>query len=130
MKKTLIIGVLLLAIGAGSLVAYADTAKTSSINPRDLKSSFTAEEREAWFEEKTELKKEQIKKAVEDGRMTEAEAKEWEGHFAEMEKFHKENNFNPGECGLGTGMGMHMGKGRGNGMGMMRGNGMKRGNMR
>lgn len=132
MKKTLIIGILLISIGVGSLVAYGETIRIPGMNPRDLKSSFSIEERESWLQEKMEFKKEQIKKAVEDGRMSELEAKEWEERFAERIELQKENNFIPGECELGAGkeMKIKMMNGNGQGMRMMNGNGMRRGNKR
>lgn len=121
MKKVLLIGVLVLTLGIGSLVAYADTLKTPSIIPGNNNISLSIEDREAWFKERTEYKREQIKKALESGLITEAEAKEWEEHFKEMEEFHLETGFLPGGCG-GYGFGMGRGMGFGRGMGMMRGN--------
>jgi hypothetical protein len=114
-KKSLVVGALVLSLGIGSLVAYADTTKTPSIVPGNRNTNFNIEDREAWFKERTEFKKEQIKKALESGLITEEEAKAWEEHFEEMEEFHNKNGFMSGGCG-GKGFGM------GRGMGMMRGN--------
>lgn len=119
MKKILLTGALVLTLGIGSLVAYADTTKTPNIIPGNSNINFSIEDREEWFKERTEYKREQIKKALESGSITEEEAKAWEEHFKYMEEFHIENGFMPGGCG-GFGMGRGMGFGRG--MGMMRGN--------
>ena len=119
MKKSLLIGALVLTLGIGSLAAYADTTKTPNIIPGNTNTNFSIEDRETWFKERTEYRKEEIKKALESGLITEAEAKEWEEHFTYMEKFHNENGFMAGGCG-----GRGFGKGRG--MGMMRGNGWKK----
>ena len=119
MKKILALGALVLAVGAGSLVAYADTSPSINTNNRNVNVSI--EDRDTWFKERTEYKKEQIKKAVASGSITESEAKKWEEHFTYMENFHKENEFMPGGCG---GNSFGMGNVRGNGFrnGMMRGN--------
>ncbi len=119
MKKSLVVGALVLTLGVGSLAAYADTVKTPSVIPSNRNANMTIEDREAWFKERSEFQKEQIKNALESGRISEEEAKEWEDHFTYMEKFHNENGFMAGGCG-----GRGFGKGRG--MGMMRGNGWKK----
>lgn len=121
MKKILVLGALVLTLGVGSLAAYADTTTAPIVNPNNRNANVSIEDREAWFKERLEYKKEQIKKAVEDKLITEEEAKKWEEHFTYMENFHKENGFMPGGCG-----GNGIGKSRGRGMGMMRGNGWGR----
>lgn len=121
MKRLLVLGALMLTVGVGSLAVYADTTITPKINPRNGNVNIGVEDREIWFKERTEYKKEQIKKAVEEKLITEEEAKQWEEHFNYMEEFHHENGFMAGGCG---GNGLGMGKMRGNGFrhGMMRGN--------
>lgn len=115
MKKSLIIGAAVLGLGIGSIVSYADTAKTPNIIPENKGTNLGIEDREAWFKERSEYKKGQIEDALEKGLITEKEAKAWEEHLDYMEKFHSENGFMPGGChGNGSGMGR--------GMGMMRGN--------
>lgn len=125
MKKSLAVGALVLTLGVGSFVAYADTAKTPNIVPENRNPIFSTEDREAWFKEGTEFRKEQIKKALESGIITETEAKTWEEHFKYMDEFHTTNGFVPGGCG-GYGFGM----GRGRGMGMMGGSGFRNSMMR
>jgi hypothetical protein len=124
MKKKVITGALILVLGVGSLVAYADTASTPNVIPGRPNINFSLEDMEAWFKEKIEYKKEMVKEALEKGYITEEEAKAWEAHFLEMEELHKNNGFMPGDCG-GFGMGLGVNKGRGfgfgRGMGMMRG---------
>lgn len=119
MKKVLLTGALILTLGIGSLVAYADTARTPNIISGNRNTNLSIEDKEAWFKERTEYKKEQIKNALENGLITEEEAKVWEEHFKDMEEFHVKNGFMPGGC---SGFGMGRGIGFGRGMGMMRGN--------
>ncbi len=126
MKKTILVGALVLALGVGSLVAYADTVRTPSIIPSNKNTNFTIEDRETWVKERNEYKREQIKKALESGLITEEEARAWEEHFQEMEEFQVKNGFLPGGCGgfgMGRGVGYSRGMGFGRGMGMMRGYG-------
>ncbi len=114
MKKVLLTGALVLSLGVGSLVAYADTVKTPTIIPGNRNISLSTEDREAWVKERTEDKKEQIKNALENGVITEEEAKSWEEHVKYMEEFHGEKGFMPRVCsGLGMGRGMGFGRGRG-----------------
>lgn len=120
MKRLLVLGALILTVGVGSLAVYADTTTPPSVNPRNGNVNISLEDRETWFKERTEYKKEQINKAVEEKLITEEEAKQWEEHFTYMEEFHNENGFMPGGCG---------GNGLGKGRGMMRGNGFRHGMM-
>jgi len=116
MKRLLVLGALILTVGVGSLAVYADTTTiTPASRPINRSASITVEDRETRFKERTEYKKEQIKKALEEKLITEEEAKQWEEHFTYMEKFHNENGFMQGGCG-----GNRQGQGRGKGM--MRGN--------
>lgn len=119
MKKKIFVGALVLIIGIGSLVGYAEEVQTPNILPGYRNPAFSLEEREAWFKERTEYRKNQLKKALESGLITEEEAKVWEEHFAYMDEFHAKNDFLPGGCG-----------GFGRGMGMMRGGGFRGGMMR
>lgn len=127
MKKKVITGALIFALGVGSLVSYADTLNTPNIVPTRPNFNFTIEDREAWFKERTEYKKEMIKEALEKGYITEEEAKVWETHFLDMEEYHAKNGFIPGGCG---GFGMRLGTSEGRGFGFGRGMGMMRGNRR
>lgn len=116
MKKKVFVGVLILAIGIGSLISYGESYKTPNIIPVKGITRFTTEDRETWFKERFQFRREELKDALEKGFITEEEAKLWEDHFNYMEKFHEENNFMPFGCG---------GFGRGRGMGMMRGGGLR-----
>lgn len=117
MKRTLLVLTLVLALGIGSMVVFADTNITGRVFPGRHNETFTQEERAEWFKERTELRKEEIKKALEDGKITETQVKEWEEHFKDMEEFHKENG-----C-LGGGLVRSNGMMKGNGHGrMMKGN--------
>ena len=121
MKRTLLVLTLILALGIGTMVVFADTGKNQARLPVWHYEDMTEQEKEAWFNERNEYRneyrKEYLKEALKDGKITEAEAKEWEEHFKYMDEFHEENGY--------------MGFGCGNGRGMMRGNGhggMMRGN--
>lgn len=119
MKKKVFVGVFIFVIGIGSLIGYGESIKTPNIIPEYRNTRNTVEDREAWYKEMFQFRREELKRALEKGLITEEEAKTWEDHFNYMEKFHEENDFMPFGCG---------GFGRGRGMGMMRGNGF-RGNM-
>lgn len=78
--------------------------------------NLTEEERQELFEERkkerAEYREERIKAALEEGTITEEQAREWRAHFEEMDKFHEENGFLGGNncCdGLGQGNGHRMG---------------------
>ena len=121
MKKILGITALVLTIGVGSFVVNADSPLAPNIMPGERNSNFTIEERDAWREERHSYRRDELKKALENGEITEAEAKEWENHFDYMEEFHNKNrdkNYNF----MGRGYGGCGGNGYRGGMGMMRGN--------
>ena len=121
MKKILTVGALALAIGAGSLVVNADSPKVPNINLGEKNPNLTIEERDEWREERHSYRKDELKKALENGEITEAEFKEWEEHFDYMEEFHNKQRssnssfMNRGHGGCG-------GNGHGMGRGMMGGN--------
>lgn len=130
-KRLLIVGALVLTIGAGSLMAHADSPiripsnRMANMNMEERedwirgRNEISPEEREEWIKERNEFRKDEIKRALENKEITEAEAREWEEHFSYMEEFHnkhRDSNF------MGRG---HGGRGMGRGMGMMRGNGCR-----
>lgn len=132
MKRILLALTLVLALGIGTMVVFADSGKTQEVFPGMHYGNMTEQEREEWFNERNEYRneyrQENLKEALKDGKITEAEAKEWEEHFKYMDEFHEENGYMGGGCGNGNGMmrgnskghgGMMRGKGHG---GMMRGN--------
>jgi hypothetical protein len=102
MKKLLGIGALVLSLGIGSMLVYADTDKPLEfVSPQDSQGEI--QDRENWFKERMGWRKNQVKEALEDGLITEEQSKKWEEHFTYMEKFHSENGFMPGGC-HGNGM--------------------------
>jgi hypothetical protein len=113
MKKLLAVGTLVLTIGAGSLMAYADSP---IMIPNNTNKSTSVENKDEWFNERHSFRKEEVKRALKNGEITEVEAKEWEDHFDYMEEFHNKNRLNNNNF-MGSGCG-----GYGNGMGMMRRN--------
>ena len=121
MKRAFLVLTLVLALGIGSMVAYADSSKSETRFPGWHHENMTEQEREEWFNERNEYRdeyrKESLKEALKDGTITEAQAKEWEEHFKYEDDFHNKNGYIGGGCGRGNGMM------RGNGHGsMMRGN--------
>ncbi len=131
MKRILLILTLVLALGIGTMVAFADSGKSDTKIPGFNYENMTEQEKEEWFNERNEYRdeyrKESLKEALKDGKITESQVKEWEEHFKYEEDFHNKNGYIGGGCGRGNGMM----KGKGNGNGMMNGNGnggMMRGN--
>ena len=135
MKKILAVGALVLTIGAGSLMAYADSP---IVIPNNNNQKTSVENRDDWFKKRNEFRKDEIKRALKNGEITEVEAKEWEDHFEYMEEFHNKNRLNNnsfmggsyGGCGgnsfgMGKGMMGGSGYGMGRGMGMMRSNSLR-----
>ena len=130
MKRTLLILTLVLALGIGTMIVFADSGKTEVGFPGWHYENMTEQEREEWFNERNEYRndyrKENLKEALEDGKITEAEAKEWEEHFKYMDDFHEKNGFMGGGCGNGNGMMRGNSKGY---QGMMKGNSKRHGGM-
>lgn len=123
MKKILGVAALALTIGVGSLVVNADSPIRPNIMPGQGNPNFTIEERDAFRAERHSYRQDELKEALANGEITEAEAKEWEDHFEYMEEFHNKNrdknySFMGGRHG-GCGGNGYRG---GHGMGMMRGN--------
>lgn len=115
MKKILGVLSIVLVLGLVSTFAFAET--TTPTKSTTQPSGVSIEEKEAWFKEKIESKKEQINEALKEGTITKEKAKIWNDHFSDKEKFHKENGFMPACNGLGN-RNHHGGKGGR----MMRGN--------
>lgn len=129
MKRALLVLTLVLALGIGSMVVYADSSKSETRFPGWGNENMTEEQRTEWFNERNEYRneyrKEELKKALENGTITETESKEWEEHFKYEDDFHNKNGYIGGGCGRGNGNGMMGGNGMMNGNGnggMMRGN--------
>ena len=132
MKKTIIIAVLILALGIGSAIAYADSGSTmpfgrnfgrmpwSDSNLTEKEVDELIKERQKFHEENMEYRKEDLKKALENGEMTQKQYDSWLEHFTYMDEFHQENAFRPGCSGRGMGR-------AGRGMGMMSGFGNNKG---
>ena len=121
MKRTLLILTLVLALGIGTMAVFADSGKVEAGFPGWHHEEMTEGERQEWFNERNqyrnEYRQETLKEALKDGRITEAEAKEWEEHFKYEDDFHNKNGYIGGGCHSSNGMM------RGNGHGgMMRGN--------
>lgn len=111
MKKIIIVLSLLLTLTIGTVVAYADSNTPAMNFPWRHHNNLSEESREKLLEEREEFRKNEIERALENGTITESEAKEWEDHFDYMDEFHTKNGFIHG--GRGYGRGCH---------GMMRGN--------
>lgn len=97
MKKFLGILSIILVVGLVSTFAFAEKS-TPTTEPSDV----SIEEKEAWFKERMESKKDRIDEAVKEGRISKEDSQTWSDHFSYMEKFHKENGFMPACNGLGN----------------------------
>lgn len=100
-KRTIILG-LILTLTMGTIVAYADNG-ISGMKFLGKYNDSKIESMEERLEERTELRKERINRALEDGTITESQAKEWEEHFKYMDEFHEKNGYYHGakNCGRG-----------------------------
>lgn len=129
MKKILIVGGLIGVLVLGSAFAFADSP--TSVFNRNLRRGYnnapltelSAEEKEALIKEREEFRKENmeyrkedLKKALDNGEITQEEYNNWVEHFDYMEEFHNENGFFFGGGRGCHGAGMMRGFGRGNGM--------------
>ena len=114
MKKTLIILGLVGILALGSAFVYADSLSDNGLNNIAKDNPNYYENMENWHKERMEGRKEELKNAVEDGRIAPEVSEKWEAHFDYMENFHKENGFLGngwchGRMGKGKGMmGRHM----------------------
>lgn len=129
MKKTLIILGLILALGAGSMFVFADSAGMSfgkDFNRMPWNRTEVTEEqmeelvkeRNEFRKENMEYRKENLKKALDNKEITQDEYNSWSEHFNYMEGFHEKNGFFNGEgSGRGCGGRGMMGRSRGKGMG-------------
>lgn len=128
MKKILLVGLLVFTMAVGAFAVYADSPATGEfgftrghghmnrqtfdgMNSGEFRGRIDLSEEERQ-EERAEYREERIKRALEEGRITEAQAREWRAHFEEMDKFHEENGFLGGNSccdGLGQGHGHGIG---------------------
>ncbi|HZJ83304.1 MAG TPA: hypothetical protein VFD57_05800, partial [Clostridia bacterium] len=87
-------------IAVGSAFVYADNPIVNRFRP--VKSE--DEDFQEWHKDRVENRKQGLEEALEEGIITEKEAKTWEEHFDYMDKFHQENGYMRG------GFGCHEGK--------------------
>lgn len=102
MKRTLGILGLILVIGIGSALVYADGPMGHRFDRGYMNENY--EDLEEWHKANAEYRKEMVREEVEKGNITEEEAKEWEKHHEYMEEFHNEYGF--GGCHGGRGPAM------------------------
>ena len=110
------------AIGQSLICNLSEEEKAEFLKEKENffkeRENLSQEEREEWFKERTEFRRQAIKEALKDGKITEEQAKTFEEKLQEKEEFHKENGFNnAGGNGQGFGMGKKDGQGRGQGQG-------------
>ncbi len=133
MKKILLVGALVFTMVVGAFAAYADSPDSNRFSfgrgyghmngyEFNREVDLNDEDREQWInerqEERTEYREERIKDALEDGTITEEQAKEWRERFDEMDELHEESGYIGGSChggasGSGYGRGMMNGYDRG-----------------
>ena len=122
MKKILLVLALVLVVGLSASFSYAEVPKVSDTEQTtNFGSRIDNEQREAWFQQRTEWKKVQLEKALTDGQITKEEFQVWDDHFKAMEEFHEKNGFMPGACQGGYVWKDENGLKRGFGHRMMRG---------
>lgn len=116
MKKISIVLGLVLVLSIGTVVAYADSGMLGTRFHGEYRTDLLEESMDELLKERAKFREERLNKALEDGTISESQAKEWEDHFKYMDGFHKENGYLNGGRGCG-------GNQRNNGMGhgMMRG---------
>ena len=122
MRKKVFVLILILMIGIGSLISYGESNKEPNIIPDKRITEYALEDRKSWIEDMFEFRREELKRALEKGLITEEEAKFWKEHFDYMEKFHEENDYMPFGCG---GFGRGFMREYGYGGPRMRGNGFR-----
>ena len=105
-KGILIILTLILVLSATTAFVYG---ATPSINENGSES--TLDNRWEWARERMGHRRVRVREALEDGQITEDEAKAWDDHIDDMEKFHRENSFLPGCGGHRRMHGRHHGRG-------------------
>src|SRR5690554_4852178 len=108
MKKILIVLSLVLILAIGTATAYADSNFPQMNFHWRNRENLSFESREEFLEERAKFRKDEIDRALEDGRITESQAKEWENHFEYMDEFHNKNGY------LNGGRGCHRGLRYGN----------------
>lgn len=124
MKKTLIVLGLILALGAGSMFAFADSTSMpfgrnfdrmpqNRTELTDEQIEKLVQERKEFHEEKMEYRKDELKKALDNKEITQDEYNYWSEHFNYMEEFHEKNGFMSGGFGRGCGGGQGMMRGHG-----------------
>lgn len=122
MKKLIIVIGLILVLVVGSAIAYAESNTQlpfgMHFNRRNIGNTQLSEEqikelakdRDKFFEENKEYRKEELKKALDNGEITQKQYDAYLDHFNYMEDFHKENGY-LGNCHGGRGMMRGMGRG-------------------
>ncbi len=138
MKKTLVVVALIFTIAIGTFAVHADTGNMQNVFPNkngnmsfkngegrfnkanrfteEERDNLTQEERQEWFEERTEYKRQAIEEALVSGNISEEQAKDLEEELQMKKEFHKENGFKDGVCnGERFGMKLNEAIGRGNG---------------
>ena len=103
MKKILIVLSMVLTLAIGTAAAYADNNFPQMNFQWRNRGNLSFESREDFLQERANFRKDEIDRALEDGRITESQAKEWEDHFKYMDEFHNENGYLNGDRPYGRG---------------------------
>ena len=92
MKRLFLILGLILVVGIGTAFVYADRPVSDEL-PNPQSRDFDIDENVEWHHNRIECRKDELNRALEEGRISKEEAKTWEEHFDYMDEFHKENGF-------------------------------------
>lgn len=103
MKKVFVFLSIVLTLVIGTAVVYADNDLSPMNFSWRYKNNLSGESVEEMLENRDEFRRNEIEKALENGTITESEAKEWEDHFNYMDEFHSKNRYMDGGRGLGRG---------------------------
>lgn len=107
MKKTFLVLGLVLIVGIGSAFVYADGGSEDILRNESQDKNGSYDSMEKWHNNMMDRRKEDLEKAVKEGKISEEDSKVWEEHYDYMDEFHKENGH------MGMRRGCHSRKGSG-----------------
>lgn len=103
MKKLMLVTLVIVFVLSMGVLSFAETNITETPD---------------WYEDMLKWRKDQVEGALDQGLITEEQARLWNERMEYMEEYHLENGYGYGGCG-GFGMGYGQRGGRGFGHGMM-----------
>lgn len=104
MKKTIIGLSLILVVGLFSALTYADRPVVNQAVNMDYRS----EDSQEFRQDRLQHKKDNLKKMLDEGFITESIAKDWEEHYTHENEFHGKRVYLNDHCVDGSNRGMGM----------------------